>query len=131
MPQVTAVFAAVFALMFVAMSADTAYQRNKHRVPLQGFGDNKYVNRAVRVHGNFAEHVPMALLLMLLLELRGAGVTWLAVAGGALLVGRSLHWIGIKGSSGLSFGRYTGVGLTWLVLVGQALALLWSVTTAS
>lgn len=127
MPEVTAVFAALSALMLVVMAADAARLRRAHRVPLQGVGQNKHVNRAVRIHGNFAEHVPLALVLMLLLELRGAPPTWLTAAGITLLIARVLHWIGLKTSSGSSAARFGGVGLTWAVLLGEAGALLVSI----
>lgn len=127
MPEVSAVVAAVCASMFVLMSADAARQRARHRVPMQGLGENKHVNRAVRIHGNFAEHVPLALLLMMMLELRGTPAPWLWTAGGSLVVGRGLHWIGLKRTSGTSVPRMAGVGLTWAVLAGEAVGLVVSV----
>ncbi|MEM6925683.1 MAG: MAPEG family protein [Myxococcota bacterium] len=123
MPEVTAATAAICALVLVAMSADVAYQRRRHAVPLQGFGDNKHVNRAMRAHGNFTEHVPLALLLLLVLELGETSRPVLIAAGSTLVLGRLLHWYGLKTSSGMSFGRAFGVGATWLVLVGEALVL--------
>lgn len=51
---------------------------------------------AIRAHGNFAEYVPLTLLLMALCELAGVGALWLHLGGGLLLVGRILHAIGIQ-----------------------------------
>ncbi|MEN0064597.1 MAG: MAPEG family protein [Myxococcota bacterium] len=124
MPEVTAVVAAICALFYVAMSADVAYLRRHHRVALQGLGDNKHVTRAVRAHGNFSEYVPLALLLMLIMEQMGIPKWAVGLAGGTLLLGRLLHWIGIKGSSGPSTGRLAGMALTWTALTGEALGLL-------
>lgn len=124
-PRVTAIVAAICALIFVGMSADTAYQRFHHRVPLQGFGDNKHVNRAARIHGNFAEYVPLAIVLLLVLELGETPRPWLMGLGGTLVVARLLHWFGLKTSSGPTPYRTAGVALTWAVLVAEALGLLY------
>ncbi len=124
MPEITAAVAAVCALMLVAMSADVAYQRSHHKVALQGLGENKHVTRAVRAHGNYTEHVPLALVLLLLLELRGTPPAMLVIAGSLLVVARLSHWFGLKTSSGPTPWRLFGVGVTWLVLAGEAVGLL-------
>ena len=54
-------------------------------------GDEPDIGRRMRVLGNFAEHVPMALILIGILELNGAE-TWIIHAlGNALMVVRVLH----------------------------------------
>ncbi len=85
----------------------------------------------MRAHANFIEYVPMALILLGLLELSGLGATWLWIAGGTLLLGRVLHAVGLSRSSGVSFGRFWGILLTWASLVfmagmGIGIALGWS-----
>jgi len=71
---------------------------------------------AIRAHGNFAEYVPLTLLLMALCELAGVGALWLHVGGLALLVGRILHAIGIQIPKAPNLPRLVGTLLFWLAL---------------
>jgi uncharacterized membrane protein YecN with MAPEG domain len=76
----------------------------------------------MRVQANFVEYVPLALLLLALLEMGGLAKTWVWVFGSVLLVGRVLHAIGLSGSPGTSTGRFYGTLLTWIDLVALAVA---------
>ena len=76
----------------------------------------------MRVHANFIEYVPMALLMLALLELAGLAATWLWAMGGVLLAARMLHGFGLSRHAGYSFGRFWGTLLTWIVMVAMALA---------
>ena len=60
--------------------------RRRMRVPL-GEGTSEDLRRRLRAHANFAEYVPLALILMALLELQGAGGIVLNIIGVLLLVG--------------------------------------------
>lgn len=124
MPKITLLFAALNALLLLVLLGRVSRLRHGRRI---GFGDggDPELARAIRVHGNFVEHVPFALLLLGLLELCGLPAPWLWAFGGALLVARLLHATGLSRSSGASFGRFYGTALTWLVLLAMALAGLW------
>jgi uncharacterized membrane protein YecN with MAPEG domain len=87
-----------------------------------GTGDNRELERAVRIHGNFAEYVPLALVLLVIYEMGGAPAWAVHLAGAVLLVARLLHAFGLTQSSGRSPGRFTGIIATWLVILGLALA---------
>lgn len=128
MPQITLLFAALHALLLLALLTRVSRLRHGRRI---GFGDggDPELARAIRVHGNFVEHAPFALLLLGLLELCGLAVAWLWAFGGALLIARLLHAIGLSRSSGASFGRFYGTALTWLVLLAMAAAGLWRALT--
>ena len=74
--------------------------------------------RPSRAHGNAAEWVPLGLVLLLVLELSGAGTRFtLHLAGGTLLLGRALHAAGFLGKSKLST---VGATLTYLVLLAMS-----------
>jgi uncharacterized membrane protein YecN with MAPEG domain len=124
MPRITLLFASLHALLLLALLARISRHRHGRRI---GFGDggDPLLARKIRVHGNFIEHVPMALLLMALLESCGLPAPWLWALGTTLLLGRALHAIGLSGSAGYSFGRFYGTALTWLVLLAMALAGAW------
>jgi uncharacterized membrane protein YecN with MAPEG domain len=68
---VTSTYAALLALLFIALSVRTVRLRATLKIAL-GDGGNERLLRANRVHGNFAEYVPITLLVSLLLEIGGA-----------------------------------------------------------
>lgn len=127
---ITAFYAGLLALWFLVLSVRVVKTRRSARIGI-GTGENKDLARRVRVHGNFAEYVPLALLLMLLLELNTALAWLLHAAGVALAAGRVAHFLGLGRSAGTSWGRVTGTALTWAALLvlaganlGYAVALL-------
>jgi uncharacterized membrane protein YecN with MAPEG domain len=94
------------------------------RVTAIGLGDggDALLLSRIRIHGNAAEYVPLALILMLILELNGGSARWLHVLGVALLVGRVAHVQGLSQSTGTSAGRFVGNILTWSVIMIAAVA---------
>ncbi len=124
LPLVTALYAALLALLAVALGAWVATLRVRHRVGL-GDGGQSRLTRAIRAHGNLLETAPLALLLLLLAELTAAlPAVGLQAAGLALLCGRLLQAAGLARSGGASPPRFVGMLLTWLVTVALAGALL-------
>lgn len=124
MPKITLLFAALNVLLMLALLVPISRHRHAHKIGL-GDGGDKALARKIRVHGNFVEHVPFALLLLALLELSGlpAAATW--GFGGALLLARIMHAVGLSRGGGYSFGRFWGTALTWLVFLLMALTGLW------
>lgn len=119
--QITAIYASVLAILFIVLSYRVAQRRIRFQVGL-GTGENRELERAVRIHGNFAEYVPFAVLLLALYESGGAPGWAVHIAGAALLAARMLHAIGLTQSSGRTPGRFTGILSTWLVILGLAVA---------
>ena len=74
-------YAALLAFSYVYLSAHTIGVRRKVQVALCP-GDNPEMLRAVRVRANFAEYVPLALILMYPVETRGSAA-WLVHSLGA------------------------------------------------
>jgi len=81
--------------------------------------------RIIRSQGNFAEYVPLALLLMLFLEMSHFSVYLLHALGIALLGGRLLHGYALSFTPSFMFGRVAGASITWGVLVIEALLCLY------
>jgi len=124
MPTITLLFASLHVLLMLVLLARISRHRHGQRIGL-GDGGDAVLNRKIRVHGNFIEHAPIALLLLGLLELCGMPAAWLLTFGSALLLGRLMHAIGLSGSGGYSIGRFWGTALTWLALLAMAVAGLW------
>jgi len=124
MPKITLLFASLHALLLLALIAPISRHRHRHGIGL-GSGGDPVLARKIRVHGNFIEFVPIALLLLGLLELAGLQATLLWAFGAALLLARVMHAIGLSRHAGYSVGRFWGTVLTMLVLLGMAVAGLW------
>jgi uncharacterized membrane protein YecN with MAPEG domain len=122
-PTITPLYAALAALILVALTFRVILLRNKFKVPV-GDGGHIEVERAIRAHGNFIEYVPLALLLILLCELTGASARTVHGLGAALIVARLAHAWGLSANEGVSAGRGIGIILTIFVLIGAAVRLL-------
>jgi uncharacterized membrane protein YecN with MAPEG domain len=128
LPRLALLFAGIHALLLLAFSAQVSRLRGRTKLGL-GAGDSTDLARWIRVQGNFVEYVPLALLLLALLEIGGAPRAWLLAGGSALLAGRLLHAWGLSRHSGVSFGRFVGTALTWGMLFAAALGALWIAMT--
>jgi uncharacterized membrane protein YecN with MAPEG domain len=95
------------------LSIRTGQARQAAKVSI-GDGDNPLLIARMRAHANFTEYVPIALILMALLESGGADSRLLWILGIALVVGRLLHPFGMERPSPNPF-RITGIMLTYLV----------------
>lgn len=116
---VTALYAAILTLIFVILSARVIAQRGRSRVSLGDGGDDDLVRR-IRVHGNFAEYVPLALILMALAESLRVELLIVHALGVLLVAARLLHALGM-GGGGRGKYRVAGMALTFFVLAAGAL----------
>lgn len=113
-PELSLLFAAIFAVMQLALTAGVIAQRLNARVDLLDGGDATLIRR-IRAHGNFTETVPLALIMLVLLEMRGLGDSWLWILGGCLVLGRLLHALGLL-LKGTRWARLAGMVLTLAVM---------------
>ena len=121
--MITPLYAALLALIFVGLSFRTLLLRRKLGIPI-GAGDNPVLARAIRAHANFAEYVPIALLLIIFVEGRtGAGmlVHGLCIA---LTVGRIIHAYGVSQVKENLRLRISGMILTLGTIIYAALRLI-------
>lgn len=112
---VTIVFVAIFALIQIPMTVAVGLRRAQTDVQFLDGGDNVLLHR-MRAHGNYTETVPIALLAMAAAELAGAPNLLLLIGGGALLLGRLLHYRTVV-TTGFGTGRAIGMLLTLAPLV--------------
>ena len=124
LPRITLLIASLHVLLYLLLSLRVVLQRKSSRIGVGTGGDTALALR-VRVHANFAEYVPLALLLLALLELSGTVAWFVWACGLVLLLARVLHAIGLGGSAGYSFGRFGGAVLTFAVLLAMAAMGLW------
>ena len=85
-----------------------------------GDGGNEVLARRMRAHGNFAENMPILLILLTLLELGTGGSLWLWGAAIAFMLARIAHAFGMD-RPGANPLRVGGITVSWLVLIGLGL----------
>ena len=115
MMHITLIYAGLLGLLFLLLSFWVVKRRAQFRVMI-GEGGAPEMLAAIRAHGNFAEYVPLTLLLMALCELAGVGALRLHLGGVLLLVGRILHAIGIQIPRAPNMPRLFGTLFFWLSL---------------
>ena len=116
----TAFYAAIAVLFFVFLSARVIGARRTAKVSL-GDGGNKTLRRRLRAHGNFAEYVPFAIILMGLAESQAAPDWTLHALGCLLFIGRILHAYSVSSEPEPLQLRVVGMGITFATLVSAAL----------
>ena len=73
MLRVIPLYASLLALFYVYLSARTIGVRRKANISIGDGGDDSML-RAMRMHANFAEHAPIALLLLAFVDIQGAPI---------------------------------------------------------
>lgn len=107
MAPLTALYTALLALWVVVLVLRVVLMRWRYRVG-EGAGEHRDLAKAIRVHANACETLPIALLLMYAYELGGGNPTLLHACGIALIVGRLAHAQGLSRTFGISIGRFGG-----------------------
>lgn len=116
----TALYAGLNALISMSLAINVGRNRMRAKVSL-GTGEDEGLFRATRAHANNVEYTPLALILLLCLELMGAAGMALHVLGIMLTAGRALHGYGMTAGGGSGFGRTGGIMLTMLMLLASAI----------
>lgn len=114
--MVTSLYAGILGLMYVGLSVFTILGRFKHKVAI-GDGGNEDMLRRIRLHGNFAEYVPIALILILLTELGNHSAFVVHVLGAVLVFGRIFHALGLYNAAPINKSRQIGMICTFLVII--------------
>ena len=109
------------ALFYIYLAVCIIRLRFKHRISL-GDGGHNDLHCAMRAHGNFAEYIPLILVLMTLMELYAVPVYLLHSIGLTTLIGRILHVVGLRPDKG-SRQRVFGMALTFAALSAAAVIL--------
>jgi uncharacterized membrane protein YecN with MAPEG domain len=91
---ITSLFAGGFALALAGLSLTVTLRRVKTTI-LLGEGDDIGLRRRIRAQANFIEYVPLGVILLALMELRGLSAVAVLSLGSALAIGRLLHAVGM------------------------------------
>lgn len=127
--SITAITAALIALLLLSLAILTV----RHRFRLQAaFGDQEDPGliAASRSHGNLAEHAPIVLIMLGLLEYSDFNTSVLIGIAAAFVFARIAHAIGLHQPSEpgkAPLARQIGVIFTWIVILALASLLLFRV----
>lgn len=116
---ITSLYAGILALFFVGLSVRTLRLRRRLRIPIGDAGDGQML-RAIRVHSNFAEYVPLGLLLLYLMEVQAAASFMVHGLGACLTAGRILHAFGVSKVNEDTRFRVGAMALTLTTIVIEA-----------
>ncbi|RED15312.1 MAPEG family protein [Parasphingopyxis lamellibrachiae] len=123
---VTAALAAAMGALLLLLAIDTVRQRFRTSTA-HGLSEDQRLTSASRSHGNLAEHAPIVIILVGLLELSQANHMGLMIVSGVFILGRMLHIHGLYNpkEGGPPLTRALGVILTWIVLAALIGWTLW------
>jgi len=116
---ITPFYAAVLAVLFVGLGVRTLLLRRSLNIAV-GDAGNQRMLRAMRVHSNFAEYVPLSLLLIYLVEMREAQSLLVHMLCLCLLVGRASHAFGVSQVKEDYRYRVLGMAMTFTALVASS-----------
>jgi len=123
LPAITTLYAALLGLVGLALAGRVGMLRVRTGVSIYD-GGNKELAAAIRRHANFTEHVPLALILLALIEMGGAGATLMHVLGAALVACRIAHPLGLDADDMRKPLRGVGAaGTTLITLIASGVAL--------
>lgn len=122
---ITALYAGLNTLVMLSLALQTVRIRMRSAVP-HGDGGNALLLRISRAHGNNAEYVPFALILLGVLEVNGISAPILYGLGSLLTVSRIAHAHGLLTVEGASPGRALGTLGTWIMLFASACIAVWT-----
>jgi uncharacterized membrane protein YecN with MAPEG domain len=123
LPVIVPAYAAVLALFYIFLSSRVIRSRVTNRVKL-GTGGNAGLERRMRIHANFAEYVPLALLLLTFMEMQGRA-TWLLHAFCiALVVARFGHVYALWDEKEVFRLRVASVATTFFIIASASVSVL-------
>jgi uncharacterized protein len=116
---ITALYAALLTPVLLFLTFRVIGYRRSNKVEI-GDGNDRELLRRMRVHANFVETVPMALILLGLAESLKASGFALHGLGGVLLIGRVVHAYGLSQTPHIMPLRAAGMVMTIIALAGGA-----------
>jgi uncharacterized protein len=120
---ITALYASLLAILFITLSARVITARRAGKVEIGTAtreGEDRNLLRRVRVHANFVEYAPYALILVGLAESLKASAPMLHALGVTLIVSRIVHAFALSQSPHIMPLRVAGMVGTLGVIVVAA-----------
>jgi uncharacterized membrane protein YecN with MAPEG domain len=125
-PGITAFYAAILGLIYVALTGLVVFGRGKFKV-FNGDGGNQTMHQMIRAHANFNEYVPLLLVLIGFLEAGGGSPSMVRTMLIVLVIARALHPFGMlareKTLQQMICRGFSSLA-TWIILIVVSILLL-------
>ena len=121
-------YAALLGFLFFYLSVRTIGLRRRFQIGI-GSKENDEMLRGMRVHSNFAEYVPITLILIYFVEIQGGHQLLIHALGVLLLAGRSVHAYGVSQMNEKFVFRVSGMAMTFTALLTSSCVLLFNFFT--
>jgi uncharacterized membrane protein YecN with MAPEG domain len=118
---ITALYAGLLGLLAILLANQVLYGRLR-----TGRIADWKPDTLLRVQANFVEQVPMALIVLLVLELQGVQPMLIHAFGGLLVVLRLAHAWGLSRDPGATYPRLIGAQGTFLLVSIMSVAAIYS-----
>ncbi|MBC3764787.1 MAPEG family protein [Neptunicella marina] len=126
---ITPIYAGILALFYLLLSVRVV-QKRFTGISL-GDGGNESMQRRIRAHANFAEYVPLLLIMIGMLELGRFPVLTIHILGSLLVLARVLHGYALAYTPNWAAGRKYGAALTFGLLLVCGIMCIYLGLTAS
>jgi uncharacterized protein len=124
LPIYSPLYTFVLVALYMVLSGRVIYLRNAKGIVI-GHGEDRTLQKAIRSHGNFAEYVPLCVIILVVMEIQQGPTMTLHLCGFGLIIGRILHSIGLSRRAKPSPARFFGTVLTGIALVAAASSAAW------
>ncbi len=121
------VYGGLLAILIIFLAYRVTTFRRSEKVGIAQSNCSVAMQCAIRAHANALENIPIAILLLLMLELNHLNPILTNGFGITLVVARVLHAWGLSTCENYSFGRFYGTLLTWLAILGMGVLNIWVV----
>lgn len=125
--HIALLYLGILGLMYFALTVNVIVHRWKFRVPIGG-GQHQKMTQIIRMHGHFAEYVPLLSLMLVILEINRSPSELLHFFWISLIFSRIFHAWGLFSSHLPHIGRTLGMIFNAIVLMGSSVSLLISFT---
>jgi uncharacterized membrane protein YecN with MAPEG domain len=124
-PVIVPIYAALLTFIYIFLSSRVIQSRVVNRIGL-GTGGHRGLERRMRIHANFAEYVPLALLLLAFMEMQERPLWLLHLLCAALVLARIGHTLALWDEKEISWLRVASVSMTFVVMLVAAISLIGS-----
>jgi len=116
-------YAALLAGFYIFLSVRVVRIRRQEKVGI-GDANNLRLRRAIRAHGNFAEYVPLTVILTAFVEIQQFAVIIIHALCWILIIGRVIHAYGVSQEKEDYRFRVAGMVLTFTTIATSSLLLI-------
>ena len=117
--EITLLYTSLITILAIFLAFRVGVTRGKTNT-LLGEGDSSELLQSIRSHGNLIEHAPLALMLLLLLEMQGIADWKLHLLGSSFFLFRILHAYGLSISRESTPYRVVGALGSWVLMLGMS-----------